>query len=412
MLIGETEYRYQVEDDIKPFRDVLLGLFFITLGTRLDVSVLLDHVLAVAVLIVVLLAVKFALVTLLARLTGASQATALRTGIWLAQAGEFGFVLLTQAAGLDLLPAQTLQVVLAAMLISLLVSPVIIHNADWLLLRVSNQEWLQRSLQLQDIASRSLARERHVIICGYGRCGQSVAHVLEAEQVPFVALDLDPDRVRVASAAGETVVYGDSTRREALLAAGLHRASALVVTFDDAHASARLLDLVHQLAPRTPVLVRTADQSKIEALREAGAAEVVPEVIEGSLVLASHALALAGVPLNRMQMRLRTIRDNQYVMLRGFFHGADDPQGLLEGEAQRLQTLRLEPDAGGVGRAIDEFALGELGVRITALNRRGRRIVDPAGSTVLASGDTLVLAGTLDALADAEQRLTRRAVQA
>jgi monovalent cation:H+ antiporter-2, CPA2 family len=407
MLIAETEFRFQVEEDLKAFRDVLLGLFFITLGMKLDLSIVLAQWWLVLLFAVIPVAIKFALVAGLARLLGASTNVALRTGLWLAVAGEFGFVLLTQASSYQLIAPQLLQPILAAMLLSMLVAPLILQRADWLLLRISNQEWMQRSLQLQRIASTSMERDKHVIVCGYGRCGQAVAHMLETEKVPFMALDLDPDRVRQASAAGESVVYGDSSRREALLAAGIHRAAAVVLSFNDVHVAIRVLAQIRELAPRLPVLVRCADDSEIPRLREAGATEVVPEIVEGSLVLASHAMALYGVPLAALQARMRRVRDEQYVLLRGFFHGADDEGDEIEREHMRLRTVALEPGARSAGRQLGEFGLDGLGIKVTAIKRDRQRILSPDASTVLQIGDLMVLSGSLEALSDAERLLTK-----
>jgi monovalent cation:H+ antiporter-2, CPA2 family len=293
------------------------------------------------------------------------------------------------------------------MLLSMVIAPLILQRADWLLLRVSNQEWMQRSLQLQRIASTSIVRDKHVIICGFGRCGQAVAHMLETESVGTMALDLDPDRVREASAAGESVVFGDSARREALVAAGIHRASAVVVSFHDVHAAVRVLAQVRALAPKLPVLVRCADDSEIPRLREAGATEVVPEIVEGSIVLASHAMALAGVPLNALQQRMRKIRDDQYVLLRGFFHGADDSGDVIEGEQLHLRTVALEVGAGAIGRRLGDIGLDALRIKVTAINRHQQRVITPDGETILHLGDLLVLSGTVEALADAERALVR-----
>lgn len=406
MLISETEYRFQVEEDIKPFRDVLLGLFFVSIGALLDLRVLVEAWPLVLAMATVPILLKFALVALLARAFGASTGTAVKTGIWLAQAGEFGFVVLALGAQSALLPGATLQPVLAAMLLSMIASPLLIAQANRIALRLSGQEWLQRSLQLQSIASRSLARERHVIVCGFGRCGQALAHVLEAEKVPFLALDLDPDRIRDASATGESVVYGDASRREALLAAGVHRASALAITFDDTPASLRILHLVRQLAPQLPILVRTAHEVDADRLRAAGATEVVPEIVEGSLMLASHALALAGVPMNRVLRRVRQVRAGRYALLQGFFHGADDIGGGDIEDAQiHLRAIAVPAGSPAIGRTLAALELGEA--RVTALVRRGERRIDPSPELSVEPGDTLVLSGTLEQIGSAEDRLRR-----
>jgi len=401
MLISETEYRFQVEEDIKPFRDVLLGLFFVSIGALLDLRVLVDAWPQVLVMFTVPILAKFALVALLARAFGATAGTAVKTGVWLAQAGEFGFVVLSVGVHHALMPEVALQPVLAAMLLSMIMSPLLIGQANRLALRLSGQEWLQRSLQLQKIATRSLARERHVIVCGYGRCGQALAHVLEAEKVPFLALDLDPDRIRDAAATGESVVYGDAARRETLIAAGLHRASAVAITFDDTAVSLKILHVVRQLAPQLPILVRTAHEADSDRLRAAGATEVVPEIVEGSLMLASHALALAGVPMGRVLRRVRDVRAHRYSLLQGFFHGADDSgEDAIEDAQIHLRAIVLATDSPACGRALGGFALG--GARVSAVVRGGRRIVDPAADLSLAAGDTVVIAGTLEQIGEAQ----------
>ncbi len=404
MLIAETEFRFQVEEDIKPFRDVLLGLFFVSIGTKLNLNVVAQAWPQVLVLAVLPVLVKFAVVAAVVKAFGGTAGVAIRTGVWLAQAGEFVFVLLALGSAVGLLTEPALQPVLAAMLLSMLVSPLLIEQANRIALRVSGQEWLQRSLQLQTIASRSLARDRHVIVCGFGRSGQALAHVLEAESVSYVALDLDPDRVREAAATAEPVVFGDSTRRETLMAAGVHRARALAITFDDTPTALRILQLVREIAPQLPVLVRTSHEADIERLRAAGATEVVPEIVEGSLMLASHALALAGVPMTRVLRRVRKVRDSRYALLQGFFHGADDAdEDAIEDAQIHLRALVLRPDSTLTDTPLLELDLG--GARISAVVRAGVRVVDPAPGWRVLPGDTLVLAGTLEQIGQAEARL-------
>ena len=404
MLISETEFRFQVEEDIKPFRDVLLGLFFVAIGSLLDLRVVLDAWPQVLLLLVLPVLLKFAVVAVLVRAFGAGAGVALRAGVWLAQGGEFGFVLLALASTSGLFGAGALQPVLAAMLLSMLASPLLIDQANRIALRLSGQEWLQRSLQLQSIASRSLARDRHVIVCGYGRCGQALSHVLEAEKVPFMALDLDPDRVREASATGESVVYGDAARRETLVAAGVHRARALAVTFDDTAIALRVLRMARELAPQLPILVRTAHEADIERLRAAGATEVVPEIVEGSLMLASHALALAGVPLVRVLRRVRQVRESRYALLQGFFHGSDDTdEDAIEDAPLHLRAVGIAAGSAAVGRTLGELALGEA--RVTTVVRASERLVDPGRALLVQAGDTLVLSGTIEQIGAAEGRL-------
>lgn len=406
MLISETAFRFQVEEDIKPFRDVLLGLFFVSIGAQLDLRVVAEFAPQVLLLAIVPILLKFGLVVGLVRAFGASAGVAIRTGVWLAQAGEFGFVLLALAGGVGLIPAAALQPVLAAMLISMLVSPLLIEQANRIAIRLSGEEWMLRSLQLQTIASRSLARDRHVIVCGYGRCGQALAHVLEAEKVGLMALDLDPDRVREAAATGESVVYGDSARRETLVAVGVHRARALAVTFDDTAAALRVIRTARELAPQLPILVRTAHEADIERLRAAGATEIVPEIVEGSLMLASHALALAGVPMARVLRRVRTVREGRYSLLRGFFRGADDAgEDAIESAQVHLRAVGIAQGSALVACPVGSLPLG--GARVSTVVRASQRIVDPPPDMTLQAGDTVVLAGTLEQISAGEDRLLR-----
>ncbi len=403
MLISETEYRHQVEDDIKSFRDLLLGVFFIALGARLDMSVVFEHWITVLLLLTVPVVFKFVLVYLLALKQGASTLVSARTALYLAQAGEFGLVILTQAADGKLLTPQTVQVVLAAMLLSLLISPLLLANSDRLLLRLSNQAWLDRSLQLQAVARRSMKTSGHVIVCGFGRSGQSVAHALESEKVTYLALDMDPDRVAAAAAAGESVVYGDASRRETLLAAGLHRASAVVISIHDIDDSLRVLRLIRQLAPQLPVLVRSIESADIDPLRLAGATEVIPEVAEGSLLLASHAMVLAGVPLQRMQQRVSAIRNSRYQLLNGYFHSADERSSDIEQDDIHLQTVSLSSSSAMLGQTVASLPLS--GVKLTAILRGGQRLVEPPAQMQLQADDVLVLSGSLQALADSADQL-------
>jgi monovalent cation:H+ antiporter-2, CPA2 family len=409
MLIAETPYRHQVDEDIKPFREVLLGLFFVTMGMKLDIRVVANEASLVIVLALLPVVFKLALIAGLARLFGAGAGTALRIGLALAHAGEFGLVLIVQANDVGLLDPGFTQVVVAAMLLSMLASPFILQASDRIVLRWARSEWMLKSLELHRIAVQSLATEKHVIVCGYGRTGQRLAHLLEEEHVRYIALDLDPDRVRQAGAAGDTVVYGDASNREALVAAGLARASALVVTFVDTARALKILHHAHQINPALPVLVRTLDDADLDRLLAAGAAEVVPETFESSLMLGSHALMLVGVPLTRVVRRIRDVRAHRYNVLRGFYRGeSDESSDPDESRAPRLRSIALVPGAHAVGRRLGELALDALGVKVTAMRRREARAPFPGPQTELLVGDVLVLLGAPEQLAAAEARLLGR----
>ncbi|HNK18423.1 MAG TPA: cation:proton antiporter [Piscinibacter sp.] len=407
MLVAETEYKHQVETDIRPFHDVLLGLFFITIGMKLDWRPVIAEWPLVLMLTLAPVLAKFALVAGLARLFGAQPGVALRTGLYLAQAGEFGFVLLSLGAGNQLVDPRWLSPVLASMVLSMLATPLLVMYSNRIVMKLSATDWLMQSVAMTCIAKRSINTSAHVIIAGYGRSGQNLARILEAERIPYMALDLDPDRVRQAAAAGQSVVFGDAARLQSLMAAGLARASAVVVSYQDTPSALKILHLVQAHAPKVPVIVRTIDDSEMEKLRGAGATEVVPEAIEGSLMLASHALALVGVPMRRVIRVVQDQRDARYGLLRGYFHGADDDTA-DDLQTARLLSVTLPAAAACIGQTLADQALHAIGVSALSVRRASGAVTRPDEALVLGAGDTLVLSGLPEPLALAESKLLGR----
>jgi len=404
MLISETEYRLQVEEDIKPFRDVLLGLFFISVGMMLDMALVFNNLLLVLALLVIPFVLKFGLIAIVARWFGAPSGVAIRTGLGLAQGGEFGFVLLNQAGTLKLIDPGFVQLILAAMVLSMLATPFILANADRIVMRLSRNEWMQQSLALTSLAARTMSDEKHVIIAGFGRTGQSIAKVLEEEKIPYHALDLDPQRVQEAQAAGANVSYGDTSRRESLIAAGIHRAAALVVTYADTQAALKTLHFANELAPTLPAIVRSIDDTDIEKLRAGGADEVVPETIESSLMLASQTLLMLGVPLSEVVQRAQRVRGERYASLRGYFHGQGDVPDDEHHLQVRLHSVPIRERAAAIGRVFSELALSDVGAEVTAI-RRGKSRLAFSPDLRLEAGDVVVLRGTAEAIERAEKRL-------
>ena len=406
VLISETEFRVQVASEIRPFHDVLLGLFFITIGMMLDLREVAHQWPLVLLLITLPVLFKLALVTALARLLGASGGVALRTGLYLAQAGEFGFVLLTMTSHQGLLPPEMFHPVLAAMVLSMLATPFIITASNRIVTQLTGSEWLHQSLQMTRIASQAMNARGHVLICGYGRSGQAMARVLEHQGVDYMALDLDPDRVRLARAAGQSVAFGDAAKPQALVAAGLHRASAIAITYLELPMALKTLAIIRGQGCHAPVLVRTQTDRDLDRLREAGATEVVPEAHEGSLMLAGHALALAGVPMRRVVRVMREQREQRYNMLRGYFHGADDASDDEMAE-ERLQTFVLPASVAGrpLADLLADLPPGEGELRPVSLRRGDGHPLPPDDPAPLQGGETLVLSGKAEALARAGKLL-------
>ncbi len=404
MLISETEYRYQVEEDIKPFRDVLLGLFFVTIGMKLNLGAVVSDLGWVMLTVVALILCKGLVVTLLARAFEGDWGVALRSGIGLAQAGEFGFVLLTLADNTHLVSAEVLQIALAAMLISMLAAPFLIQHGEAIARRFSAAEWTNRAMQLHQIAIQSMMNKGHVIICGYGRSGHSLANFLEQEGLRFIALDLDSRRVREALAAKKSVVYGDAAKKEVLVAAGLMRASALVISYTDKHSALAILRHVKELRPDLPVIVRTADDADVETLKKAGAAEVVAEVVEGSVMLASQVLLMAGVPLNRVIRQIQESRARRYAVFSGYFRGNEVGEA-TERLQPRFLRIYLKSEHAAVGKHLREMDLGKLNIEVNSVRRHGVKEIQTSEEVVLQAGDVLVLLGLPEALLQAELRL-------
>jgi len=292
------------------------------------------------------------------------------------------------------------------MVLSMLSAPLLIQYAERIVRRLTANDWLARAAQITQIAATTMARQQHVIICGFGRSGQNLARLLEAEDIAFVALDADPERVRGAAGDSTSVVYGNASRKEALFAAGLAKARAVVITFADTPSALKILHHVHEARPELPVIVRTVDDSELDRLLDAGAAEVVPEVLEGSLMLATHSLLHLGVPLNRVLTRIRAVRDERYNIFKGFFHGASDMADAADNLQPRLQSVHLTERAFARGKGLSMLKLDGL-VEVTGVRRKGARARRPGPDWVFESGDVVVLLGRPANLSLAEQRLLK-----
>lgn len=315
MLISETVFRHQVESDIRPFRDILLGVFFITIGMELDLPEIGKHLPQVIMLLILLVASKALIATALSKVMGSNLVTAMRVGIQLSFAGEFGFVLLTQAARLQIIDTQTTQSVLATMLISMLVGPLLAHKSRHVARFLLGQSTWASHKDVDLVAESAGALSNHVIVCGYGRTGKQMEQFLRRENVPCLALELDAMLVSQPADAASHIVFGDAGKKEILLAAGIARASAVVVTYKEYGAAMRAVGMARQLNPNVPILVRTGDDSRLEKFMEAGATEVIPEVLEASLMLATQTLLLVGVPPERIEQARREVRKERYRLL-------------------------------------------------------------------------------------------------
>lgn len=414
MVLGETEFRHQVEATVRPMRDVLLGLFFVGIGMLIDPRALLQVWHLALLGAAVLLVVKALLVALIVRRAGIDPITAWRTGLLLAVGGEFGFALLALGLQAGLIQSDLSQAVLASVLVSMVAGTLLIRYNHAIALRLAPRPRAAAESAAGTAGTAGAAGATgaaaartagaapsppsdsppsgHVLLAGFGRIGQSLARFLEAEGVPYVAVDLDADRVREARLAGERVHYGDSTQIDLLESLGLSTARLVVITHHDTGAALRALQQIRAHHPALPVMVRTRDVGAVAQLRAGGATEVIPEVLEGSLMIASQALLQLGVPLARVMHAVQAERAGHYRHLRELFVGdGTHSSALIEPTGDRLHALKIPEDSVHAGRPLSELQLGSAVVN--AVVRDGVRRLHPDDDFVVQSGDTLVLFG-------------------
>ncbi|WP_447838421.1 cation:proton antiporter domain-containing protein [Aeromonas salmonicida] len=399
MMLGESHYRHQLEVDIRPFRDVLMGLFFITIGMTMDWQLVALAWWQVILCVFGLILIKSLLVLLAGGLMGERKRDAMAAGIMLSQVGEFGFVLLALANHHALLDHQLVSLLIGIGVISIAMTPWLVQKAHGLARSLTDSALLTRS----EVAQSGLSKHQHVIIAGFGRAGQTCARFLKLEDIPFLALDLDPERVGEAKTAGEQVAFGDASRRDILLAAGLLRARLVIITFDDRKRVEAMLALIKELAGQVRVLVRTRDDSFLEVFKQAGAHEVIPESQEGALMLVSHLLLNCDIPIGRVIRRMELERSSQYRFLHGFYWGDQSASNLETDQLlERLHPVLLHDQAWAVGQTVQALALDA--VRIKEV-QRGEQSLEPRPELRLAAGDRLVLFGNAVAMEQAEQKL-------
>ncbi len=412
MVLGETEFRHQVESSIRPFKDVLLGLFFISIGMLFDPGLLPDIWLQALSAALMLLLVKLIVVTAIIKVTGVDFQSALRTGLLIAVGGEFGFALLAIGLEGQVIASQTAQVILNAVLFSMVLGTFLIRfnlQISRLICRVltaaKNPAKVAADYQTSEISSPQ--EGGHVVLCGYGRIGQAIGHFLEKENIVFVALDLDTRIVREANLAGEPVFFGDSSEASVLESAGLGNARLMIIAHDDLSATLSGLRQARTLNPEIPILVRTRDELHLDELRDAGATEVIPETLETTMMMASQALLAMGVAQQNVIQLLQQQRADRYSLVREMFRGQMSTSRALDiaGMGQ-LHSIVLDSGSPAVGQTISDLALADQNVSITTLVRDGQRENGPDPGTQLEAGDVMVLLGNREDLERAESRLT------
>lgn len=409
MMLGETEFRHQIEIEIRPFRDVLLALFFISVGMLFNISALPTIWRGLIILLVTMIIFKFLLIAFLCRIFGASNTSALRTGLILAQGGEFGFALLTLAMDGNVLSYHYNQVVLGALVLSMAISPFIIrYNKQISKLLEPKGVTLSETEATAAITQTAAGLHDHIIILGFGRVGQNIAKFLAIEGFQYVALDMDPMRVQKAQNAGERVAYGDSSNIQLLKAANLEKAKALIISFNDVPTAKVIIPQVRREYPNLPILVRTRDDSELNSLLKAGATEIIPEALEASLMLAFHILVMMEVPVFRAMRHVREMRNNRYELLNQVFpsDAIDDLNALGSSDKEQLYVVKIGTKADAVGKKLGEIDMSDMpSVVVTAIKRNDIRVPEPGPETEIQQGDFIVIYGIPQELERAENIL-------
>ena len=403
MMMGESHYKHQVEADIKPFRDVLLGLFFVSVGLMVNMAVLKEFWQEIMLGTVALIIFKFVVIYLLARTFAETKSVSMRTSLTLAQGGEFCFALVALASQFGESGGNLTSIVLAVTILSMMIAPLLIRNSSTLvkLMRFDRTEQNLHRTKEDEVRKQTAHIHHHTLICGFGRVGQTIARFLTQEKKAFIAIDDDPLHVHEAGLAGEPVFFGDCRKLELLLAVGLKRASQAVICIDRPENALQILRAIRQQSPRLPVLVRTRDDSQSDELRQAGATVVIPEVLESSLVIVKHALLQLGMNPSHVRQRVHQTRTRGYEILNGFYPGINDY--LLEND---IKAHRHAVTAGHACRAVNttiqSLPLKGHDVSIVEI-RRHNVVLQPKPEMVIQPGDIVVLTGSNSAISHIEK---------
>ncbi|WP_299181600.1 monovalent cation:proton antiporter family protein [uncultured Neptuniibacter sp.] len=408
MMLGESRYRYQLETDIRPFRDVLLGLFFVSVGMQLDLNALLNSWYWVLLATAGVIVLKTLIITLLATLLHKDPANALRAGLSLSQGGEFGFALLALALGNNLIGADINAIAVTTIIISMIVTPILMNHtaklSGWLKPDEANGVNISTLPEAASLDQHNLSD--HVIICGFGRVGQVIARFLDQTQIPYIVVDNDPVRVMEASVAGEHICFGDARRDDVMAAIGADRARMLILSFPDPDSSLDALKHIHTRFDKLPVLVRTRDDSQLELFRQAGATEIIPEALEGSLMMISHILSLLNVPHEQIDTQINQVRAERYQMLHAYYHGQHSVKVDSRGRIKEiLHPVPIEASSRAIGKALRQLSVAKHNVKVTMIRRRNHSELHPDGNTTLREGDIVILQGPSDKIDIAEALL-------
>ncbi len=396
LTVSESEHSQQIFADIRPFRDGLNSLFFVSIGMLVDTSFIWNNAGAVLAMIGAVVIGKAMILILAVCATRLPVQVALMVGFSLAQIGEFSFVLLEEAFKSSLIPPALYQLIVTSAVVTMVLTPFL----SWIPRKLAQGRFatllrrLGRGVSLRELDRASEIMQDHVLICGFGVTGRSIASVLKANKLPYAILELDPRMVREEREKGHPIFFGDCTDPDILVHAGIARARVQVIAISDPFATRLAVKSARGLNPELAILARNKYLAEIDTLLNLGANEVISEEFETSIELLSRTLRLYNFPRQLVAQEIKIIRDGRYQIFRGL--RTTVPRLRLSTQLDvYTETFKIEPDSAMRSRRIDETQLRQKsGALILGIIREGETLIDVTRSTTVQTGDLVVMCGT------------------
>lgn len=404
LIISESEYSHHIVAEIMPFRDYFASIFFISIGMLLHTEFFRTHWLILLFLAAVLIVLKTGLVTVTASILRYPIRTALLAGLGLAQIGEFSFLLAQQGHDRSLMDGDTFQLFINTSILSMLVAPFLIQAGPWLTARLP--ETTTEAGEEKNLCSLT----GHTIIAGYGLNGRNLAKTLKATHIPYVVLEVNADTIRKAREDGEPIIYGDITRKDVLLRAGVDCARVIVFAISDNSATRIAIRMSRELNPSIFILIRTRYASEVDELYRLGANQVIPEEFETSIEIFSRVLHEYHVPGNIIANQIQLVRFGGYKMLRGYSLDQENIgriAALFAGAT--VDNIQIGPDSPAAGKTLRDLDIRKnTGATVIAIARDNEAITNPGPDLALQSDDIVVLLGAHADLDKAMDLLTKK----
>jgi CPA2 family monovalent cation:H+ antiporter-2 len=397
LVISDSEYSHQIFADVRPFRDSLNSLFFISVGMLVSPRFVLEHGQLVILFVLTVLLGKMLVVSLTVYFSRYPIRIALLVGMGLAQIGEFSFVLLKEGLRYQLVSDYWYQVLLSTSVGTMILTPLIFNYSSSIAEKASVQRWARR-LQwrhgLKDLSEETRRLHDHVLVCGYGTTGRTVARVLRQHGIPYVILELNAETVRREQARGESIYFGDCTNSDVLQHAAVSTARAMILAISDPFSVRTATRLVRGLNPEVFLILRTKYLAEVDDLFDLGANEVVTEEFETSIEILTRILRLYHVPRNVIRDEVKQIREERYEMFRELHIPAKFKQELTPLFTAQTETFAVRDGSYLAGRSIRELQVRtRTGASVVAVQRDGHSVSNPSPDFLIQTRDILVLLG-------------------